>query len=69
MKNVIVNLIRVYQKWVSVFFAPRCRFYPSCSDYAIKAVEKKGIMTGAFLVIWRICRCNPLFPGGHDPVK
>lgn len=69
MKNVIVNLIRVYQKWVSVFFAPRCRFYPSCSDYAIKVVEKKGIIIGAFLAIWRICRCNPLFPGGHDPIK
>jgi putative membrane protein insertion efficiency factor len=48
---------------------PRCRFYPTCSEYAIEAIQKKGIFKGFFLAVWRILRCNPLSAGGYDPVK
>lgn len=48
---------------------PTCRFLPTCSEYAIEAVRKRGIVVGGALATWRILRCNPLFPGGYDPVE
>ncbi|WP_081646929.1 membrane protein insertion efficiency factor YidD [Limisalsivibrio acetivorans] len=65
----LVALIRLYQKAVSPILGNRCRFYPSCSEYAVEAIRKKGIMLGTVLAVWRILRCNPLSKGGHDPVK
>jgi putative membrane protein insertion efficiency factor len=47
---------------------PSCRYLPTCSEYAIEAVKKRGILVGAPLALWRILRCNPLFHGGYDPV-
>jgi uncharacterized protein len=47
---------------------PSCRFLPTCSEYAITAVKQRGILVGAALALWRILRCNPLCPGGYDPV-
>lgn len=47
---------------------PSCRFLPTCSEYAITAVKQRGIVVGVGLAVWRILRCNPLCPGGHDPV-
>jgi putative membrane protein insertion efficiency factor len=48
--------------------APTCRFLPTCSEYAMTAVQKRGIVVGGALATWRILRCNPLFRGGYDPV-
>lgn len=61
-------LIRAYQVCVSPLFPPRCRYTPSCSQYALEAVEKYGCAKGLLLASRRILRCNPFFPGGRDPV-
>ncbi|MEG0257760.1 MAG: membrane protein insertion efficiency factor YidD [Christensenella sp.] len=68
MKKVILALIRFYQKAISPYFRPCCRFTPTCSQYAVEAVTKYGALKGTFLAIKRILRCNPLFKGGYDPV-
>jgi len=53
---------------ISPLLGPRCRFYPSCSCYAIDAISKRGILVGLFLALRRLLRCHPLSPGGYDPV-
>ncbi len=68
MKNLIIKIIRFYQKKISPLFGPKCRFYPTCSQYAVEAVEKHGVIKGSILAIARLLRCNPLFSGGYDPV-
>lgn len=68
MKKLIIKIIRFYQKKISPLFGPRCRYYPTCSQYAVEAVERFGAVKGSFLAIYRLLRCNPLFPGGYDPV-
>jgi len=68
MKHVLILLIRIYQKIVSPFFPPQCRFYPTCSSYFIQALEKYGFFKGSVLGIKRILKCNPFHPGGYDPV-
>ncbi|MGE4489481.1 MAG: membrane protein insertion efficiency factor YidD [Kiritimatiellales bacterium] len=68
MKKLLVALVRIYQKTVSRVTPPHCRFYPSCSDYTIEALEKHGIVAGLWLSFRRICRCHPWNPGGVDPV-
>lgn len=60
--------VRFYQRVISPLTPPSCRYSPSCSCYAIEAVERRGIIWGTCLAAWRILRCNPLFKGGHDPV-
>ncbi|MCK4947925.1 MAG: membrane protein insertion efficiency factor YidD [Candidatus Aureabacteria bacterium] len=64
----LISLIRLYQK-IFFFLPRRCRFYPSCSEYMIEAVQKKGVIKGFLLGCWRILRCNPFCSGGYDPVK
>lgn len=64
----MVRLILFYQRWISPLFPPRCRFYPSCSEYALIAIEQHGGVKGAFLATKRLCRCHPLCEGGYDPV-
>ncbi|HPK52992.1 MAG TPA: membrane protein insertion efficiency factor YidD [Smithellaceae bacterium] len=65
-----ILIIRFYQVCVSpFFFAPCCRFYPSCSEYAISAIQLYGPAKGSFMGMKRILRCHPLNPGGYDPVK
>ena len=65
----LVRVIRVYQRDVSHRKpAPTCRFTPTCSEYAAQAIEKHGAVKGGWLATWRILRCNPLVPGGFDPV-
>jgi len=68
MKKLVLFLIRFYQKFVSPFFPPSCRYAPTCSQYTFEAVQKYGVIKGLFLGIKRILRCNPFFPGGDDPV-
>ncbi|MEE9136180.1 MAG: membrane protein insertion efficiency factor YidD [Gammaproteobacteria bacterium] len=62
------RLIRAYQRYLSPFFPPRCRFLPTCSEYARQAVVRFGPLRGSWLAIRRILRCHPLGPSGFDPV-
>lgn len=69
MKYVCMALIRFYQRVLSPLKPyPTCRFYPSCSGYALEAFAKRGFFAGLALTVWRILRCSPLSPGGFDPV-
>ena len=68
MRHVLKLLIRGYQLGLSPLFGPRCRFYPSCSQYAIEVVESHGAVRGTWLTIRRIARCHPFNEGGFDPV-
>ncbi len=61
--------IKLYQKLVSPMFGARCKYYPSCSEYAVQAIRKFGILRGLVLAGWRLLRCNPLSHGGFDPVE
>jgi len=60
--------IRVYQRWISPFTPRTCRFHPTCSGYAIEALECHGLLRGSALTLWRLLRCQPFCEGGHDPV-
>ena len=68
MKRALLALIRFYQRQISPLFPPCCRFTPTCSQYALEAIQLHGAAKGVFLALKRILRCNPLFPGGYDPV-
>lgn len=68
MKYVMIWLVRLYRKIISPLKPPCCRFTPTCSAYAIEAFTKRGFFIGLILTIGRICRCNPFFKGGYDPV-
>ncbi len=68
MKKIVSFFIRVYQLTVSPFLGNHCRFAPTCSHYALEAIEKKGVIRGSLESLYRILRCNPFFPGGCDPV-
>ena len=68
MKYVLIKLIRGYRLFISPLFPPTCRFQPTCSNYAITAIEKFGVLKGSFLAVKRILRCHPFHPGGYDPV-
>ncbi len=61
--------IRVYQRLLSPLLGSRCRYYPSCSEYAAQAIVRFGILRGLVLAVWRVLRCNPLSHGGFDPVE
>jgi len=67
-KQLLVGLIKLYQWCLSPFFASSCRFYPSCSSYAVQAINKHGALKGSFLSVRRLGRCHPWHEGGHDPV-
>ena len=68
MSKVLVALLRAYQLVVSPLFGPRCKYYPTCSSYAIEAVRTHGALRGAGMATWRVLRCNPFSNGGLDPV-
>ena len=69
MKKIFIGLIKFYRKYLSgLKTAPTCKYYPTCSQYAIEAIEKYGALKGGLLSIWRILRCNPFSKGGYDPV-
>lgn len=76
LKKIVIFLIKFYQKTLSFDHGPLkklypqgfCRFYPSCSQYSVEAVEKYGIIKGSLKALWRIIRCNPWNKGGNDPL-
>jgi putative membrane protein insertion efficiency factor len=68
-REIVVAPIRAYQRVVAPLLGPRCRYAPSCSDYAIDAIREYGIARGLVLAGWRLLRCNPFSPGGLDPVS
>ncbi|MDD4047756.1 MAG: membrane protein insertion efficiency factor YidD [Clostridia bacterium] len=69
LNKIFIVIIRFYQKYISPLKGATCRFYPTCSQYAIEAIEKYGLFKGIILSIKRILKCNPYHPGGYDPVK
>ena len=68
MRALLIGLIRLYQRLLSPLLGPRCRFHPTCSAYAVQALERHGVARGSFLAVRRIARCHPLNEGGLDPV-
>ncbi|TFH40315.1 MAG: membrane protein insertion efficiency factor YidD [Chrysiogenales bacterium] len=66
--KLIIFVIRVYQTILSPLLPPSCRFYPSCSVYAIGALKRHGVLKGSLLAAWRVLRCHPFNAGGLDPV-
>jgi putative membrane protein insertion efficiency factor len=68
MRRIMIALIRLYQTILSPFVGQHCRFYPSCSSYALEALEKHGALRGLWLSIKRVSRCHPWHEGGVDPV-
>ena len=69
MKAILVFLLRSYQRVLSPLLPPACRFTPTCSAYALEAVQKYGALRGSYLALRRLLRCHPFHPGGYDPVK
>ncbi|MCF8054906.1 MAG: membrane protein insertion efficiency factor YidD [Deltaproteobacteria bacterium] len=65
--QIAIAVVRFYQIFLSPFLMSQCRFYPSCSEYAIEAVTKFGVFRGGLLTVGRIARCNPFCEGGYDP--
>ena len=68
MKKLLIALVRFYRRAISPLFPGCCRYIPTCSQYALEAVEKYGAIKGTFLATKRILRCNPFHKGGYDPV-
>ena len=67
-KQALIGMLRVYRLVISPLFPPCCRYYPSCSAYAVQAIRLYGPILGGWLALKRIGRCHPWAPGGHDPV-
>jgi len=68
MKNVLISMVRFYRKHLSTPSIPRCRYFPTCSLYALEALEKYGALKGGVLALRRFFRCHPFHEGGFDPV-
>ena len=69
LRTVAIAPIRLYQRILSPAFGSRCKYYPSCSEYAAQAISRFGILRGLVLAGWRLLRCNPWSHGGFDPVE
>ena len=67
-KKAALFLLRLYKRFISPLLPPACRFQPTCSVYAMQAIEKYGLIKGGWLAVKRLCRCHPFHPGGYDPV-
>jgi uncharacterized protein len=69
LKKVLIFLLKLYKRYISPLLPDSCRFYPTCSQYAIDSIEKYGVFKGGARAAYRIIRCNPFNKGGYDPVK
>ncbi len=67
MRTIVLAPLRFYRRFISPALPPRCKYHPSCSAYAVQAVERYGILRGLVLATWRVLRCNPFSHGGYDP--
>ena len=68
MKWFALWLLRLYKRWISPAIPPSCRYVPTCSEFAMEAVERYGVVRGGAMAAWRVLRCHPFAKGGHDPV-
>ncbi|HEY5596917.1 MAG TPA: membrane protein insertion efficiency factor YidD [Candidatus Bipolaricaulota bacterium] len=68
-RRVLAALVLGYQRWISPLLPARCRFYPSCSAYALQALERYGALKGSWMALKRLARCGPWSKGGYDPLK
>lgn len=68
MKRLLIGMIRFYQRRISPHTPPACRFQPTCSQYALTALQRYGFWKGGGMALWRLMRCNPFCKGGYDPV-
>lgn len=69
MRALCIGIIRAYQYVISPLMGPACRFEPSCSQYALDAIERYGVLRGGGMVVVRLLKCHPFHPGGEDPVR
>ncbi|MGD9568154.1 MAG: membrane protein insertion efficiency factor YidD [Sedimentibacter sp.] len=69
MSKLLIFIIRIYQKFSSSSSVRHCRFYPTCSQYFVEALQKYGFFKGSYLGVRRILRCHPFNPGGYDPLE
>ena len=69
MKKILICIIKFYRKRISPLKKPCCRFYPTCSDYALQAVTKYGALKGSYLALRRLLKCHPFHEGGYDPLR
>ncbi|HQP30758.1 MAG TPA: membrane protein insertion efficiency factor YidD [Deltaproteobacteria bacterium] len=67
-RHILIGMVRLYQMAISPFFPQSCRFYPTCSEYAVQAIQRYGAIKGLGKAGLRIMKCHPLHPGGYDPV-
>lgn len=68
MTHILIWMIKAYQEMLSPYFGQQCRFYPTCSHYAIETINKHGAMFGTYYSVRRLLRCHPWHAGGHDPI-
>ena len=68
MKAAVLAMLRLYKRWLSPSLLPSCRYVPSCSEYAMEAVDRYGVLRGGWMSVWRLLRCHPFVKGGYDPV-
>ena len=68
MVRILVSIVKAYQLVLSPFFGQQCRFYPTCSHYAVEAIQKHGALRGSYYTVRRLLRCHPWCDGGHDPI-
>ena len=68
MARILIWFVKGYQLLLSPFFGQQCRFYPTCSQYAIEVLQKHGAILGTYYTVRRLLRCNPWHAGGHDPI-
>lgn len=69
LKKIMLLIIKFYRRNISPMTVPKCKYLPTCSQYAVDAIEKYGAIKGGLMACWRILRCNPFSKGGFDPVK
>lgn len=68
MKSLVLVILRLYKRWVSPSLLPSCRYVPTCSEYAMEAIDRYGALRGGLMAAWRLLRCHPFVKGGYDPV-